>query len=571
MSQQLLSHYSPSSSKPFPLSGTSFLDLPANVRRRVYILAGLVRFCPIDLNLEGANRRDYRNESRRRHYCDPDLAYPIFCQYARRRFFNDDELPGDGENYNCICPLLPYQLLRVSHSINEEVSSILYSENSFRISRNNRHGLRPLTNLNPKALVSLRSVTIRLRSGSCVFRHDCTKPPRDCGCHPLCNTHNFHDKPLGYNVHEDQIILDEWASLVDKIACHIRPSYLSLGVVCDVKDSETALPFLKPFSQLPRLRDFAIRLGRSPDLILQYLAQQTSSQMMGLSLDIASPRFRGHLPGEVLIQILGYTDLVAPFDLEWRPGKGLVPYVCCKKCTDTLEVCCCFYHAAFSSKCICWRLPISIFLVSQKVKEIATHIFFGKNKFVILPRSGKYCDIPRKTRAQGELSQFIRSLPRHTCKDLRSIQWTLPSFSTDFMLPGEKGTTDWLKTVDLLNRDFELSNLDISMNMSISGTWCEHGKVRDSCRDESYSFIPDGYETAMWKTYQRILEPMVQLKGLRNLFVYLTGPLADDLRHPFERKLESLVMGKDYDSANRGKFRHPILWNDGHSDEGRVL
>ena len=570
MSQHLLSRYSPSSSKPFPLSGTSFLDLPVNVRRRVYILAGLVRFCPIDLNLEGANRRDYRNEIRRWTHCDPDIPYSIFCQYGRRRFFSDDKI-GNGENFNCVCPLLPYKLLRVSHDISEEVSAILYSENSFRISRSNQQGLRPLTNLNPKALVSLRSITIRLRSSSCVTHHDCTQPPRDCGCHPLCNTHNLHDKPLSYKAHEDQIILDEWASLVDKIALHIRPSCLRLSVVCDVEDSQTALSFLKPFSRLPKLRGCAIRLGRSPDLTLQYLAQQTSNQVMGLSLDTTSSQFRGHLPEEVLIHILEYTDLIAPFDLEWRPGKGLVPYDCCKRCTDTLEVCCCSYHAAFSPKCICWRLPISIFLISQKVKELATHIFFTKNIFVILPQSGKYCDIPRKTRARGELSQFIRSLPRYAWKDLRSIQWTLPSINPDFMLPSEKGTMDWLKTVDLISRNFELSTLDISMNLSISGTLLVHGTIRDPCKDRSYNIMPDGYEAAMWKTYQRILEPMVQLKGLRNLFVYLTGPSADDLRHPFERKLESLVMSKDYDSAKRGKFRQPRLRNDGDSDEGPVF
>lgn len=31
---------------------TSFLDLPYHVRRRVYIMAGLVRVCPVNMNTE---------------------------------------------------------------------------------------------------------------------------------------------------------------------------------------------------------------------------------------------------------------------------------------------------------------------------------------------------------------------------------------------------------------------------------------------------------------------------------------------------------------------------------------
>ena len=45
-----------------PPSGTSFLDLPYPLRRRIYLLTGLVRFCPINFNQEGLNLYKYRGK-----------------------------------------------------------------------------------------------------------------------------------------------------------------------------------------------------------------------------------------------------------------------------------------------------------------------------------------------------------------------------------------------------------------------------------------------------------------------------------------------------------------------------
>ena len=38
-------------------SSSSFIDLPYLVRHRIYVLAGLMRFCPINLNQEGPGSR----------------------------------------------------------------------------------------------------------------------------------------------------------------------------------------------------------------------------------------------------------------------------------------------------------------------------------------------------------------------------------------------------------------------------------------------------------------------------------------------------------------------------------
>ena len=557
MPQTLLHRYFSSSSESFQPSGTSFLDLPVNIRRRIYILAGLVRFCPIDLNLEGCNRHDYsyRDLSTWEFPCD---NFPSPCIYFQRRFLGKYSMEED--YFDCVCPPLPYGLLYVSHSISDEVSSILYSENSFKISRSNKWGLKPLRKFSPKALASLRSITIRLKSSSCVIGHDCMHPTEDCACHPLCHMQNLHDKPIGHEARQDKSVLVEWTLLLSKIAVYIRPARLTLTVVCDVTGYKAALLVVEPLSRLPKLKDCAIRLGRDPNPALQNLALQTTCQNIDRYTYAFEPSFQGHLPEEVLVQILGHSDLIAPFDLQWCPDKGLVPFDCCKMCTETLEVCCCsFYHAAYSSRCVCWRVPISIFLVSHRVRELATHIFYTSNHFIILPRSDKDNNTLVQRSSQGELSQFLARLPEYAWKDLRYIQWTSPVFKADYIPPNEDETSGWLNTIDLLSRKADLSRLSIMMDLICDYTWyIPNGE-----------YVLDAQEMVMWTAYQRALKPMVGLKGLLNLFIHINWPRLDQDR--YEKKLEELVMGEGYNSAARGKYRKSKLWNDGYSDEGPVF
>jgi len=564
MPQRSLCHYFPSMFETFQASGTSFLDLPYGIRHRIYILAGLVRFCPIDLNLEGAGRKDYIREILNSYKMVHESLYPQLCFYFGRRFCG--KYQEIEEKYDCICPPLPYQLLYVSHCIHDEVSSILYSQNSFRISRSNQWGLKPLNNFNPRALAALTSITIRLNSISCVVYHDCAPPPRDCGCHSQCNRQGLHDRPIGHTARQDLAVLAEWNRILKRFTTHVQPHHLSLSVVCDVKDLEMAQRVLEPLSKLSSLRNCAIRLGQKPNWALRNLAERAARQAMGdLSLSAIDSSFRSyHLPEEILNQILGYTDLIAPFDLEWRSDKGLVPFDCCKKCTSTLEVCCCsFYHAAFASTCDCWRIPISLFLVSRRVQELASHIFFTRNHFVVLPRLNKDNSLVNTTPSSMEISRFLASLPACAWKDLQSVRWILPCFGPDYLLAEEHGTLDWQNTIQKISEKADLPKLNITIDMA--------GERDRNIWPPIVS--PDEYQASMWIAYQRIIAPMVQLKGLRNMFVHLTWPRWSDiegLREKHEQVLERLIMGKEYNAIANGKFRKRRLWNDGWSDEGPV-
>lgn len=112
----------------------SFLGLPSDIRLKIYIFAGLIRVCPINLNHEGS-RRTYREDCRKfyeqslgwdrlRNKPRPELLY---CEFWLMRFNLLYYPLGNGGV--CQCPVLPFQLLTVCRFIHDEVFDILYSQN----------------------------------------------------------------------------------------------------------------------------------------------------------------------------------------------------------------------------------------------------------------------------------------------------------------------------------------------------------------------------------------------------------------------------------------------------------
>jgi len=134
----------------------SFIDLSSDLRRRIYLLAGLVRFCPISLNMERHNKTSFLKECEEwfHYHMDKPLNFndkaSMRCYYRRKRYMGQMINPNV-EGFDCICPPLPMAFLRVSRAIYYEVTAILFAENMFRISRTARHGLASLFSLSPRA------------------------------------------------------------------------------------------------------------------------------------------------------------------------------------------------------------------------------------------------------------------------------------------------------------------------------------------------------------------------------------------------------------------------------------
>ena len=528
--------------RPSPPSGISFLDLPPNIRRQIYDEAGLFSNCLINLHHKG-NRDRYPSEE--------STASDISSHSAEA---DDDHVYWDGCSFW-------YNLLQTSWAVYNEVSSIIYSENRFMIRHRDGGNLRPLQNLSPKSLASLTCLIIRVKVSSCDIGEDCCKAglgdaPYSCK----------HYKPLGHLSRADRSIISEWQRTASRLAKFIQPSRLKLYFTCDTQDYETAKLVAKPFSQMPTLKDCAIRLARGPNRDLQQLAEEVVIRATG----VWSHRFSSHfrfmdLPKELQLRILEFSDLVTPYEVEWCPGQGFRPARSPGSCMDSWEGCYCSrYHAAFSSKCHCWSPPSALFLVNRDMRKDATEIFYSKNYFVILPRGGYY-EPALATPDRVEASLFLARVPSYVVRYLRSVEIVFPAFEEDYLRSDEKGYQDWLNTIDYIAKHANLSELSLTIYMS---------DIHEGTLIPFRSGLNREQKLTILRMYGRTLRPLARLRGLRDLFIHLTWPVdrqkwpVSDKEWEFraretrkmEQKLEQLAMGDDYDSISRGKHDRHSEW-----------
>ncbi|KAI1245461.1 hypothetical protein MGN70_012351 [Eutypa lata] len=573
--------------------GASFLDLPYQIRYRIYLLSGLVRFCPINLNQEGprahAQRHLVRNPN---EVSDDDMDTEYVCFFESRRFmgkcYEDDCVPG------CKCPPLPSALLYVSRAVSEEVLRILYSENVFTIGRSDLWGLKPLHNLSPVALSCLRSLTVRLNNCKCVYGKSLYYPWKDeedplellCDfkeeelqplglfpCNPMCR-YGVHDKALRKQARQHVAVVREWQVVVNKLAAHCQLDSLRLDLVCDAQDMETADDFVSRLSGLTNLRACSIRLSQNPSWEYSVLARQAVFRLLGQSPEeegVAARNSRPktyYLPAEILTHIPSYSDLVAPFDLEWRPDKGLVPFDCCKTCTATLDCCTCsFYCGAYSSNCTCWRVPVPIFLVSRQVYGIAMRIFYERNRFIVLPRGGRVDDMVTCNSGLPDLAEFLRRIPPTASSLLRCIGLAFPDLDFPGLEPkpvviDQRLLAKWEASLIPLFTQCSVAKLSLAFLLGHGFGVCE--TLADKAAELRSSYRP-------------LIKALIPLGGgLQDFFALMRQryyyPAADSMGRLITSQFEQEVMGPDYDSEAREKWAHiPRLWYDGESREGPVF
>ncbi|CAK7204219.1 hypothetical protein SEUCBS139899_006973 [Sporothrix eucalyptigena] len=557
---------SPSSTSP----RTTFLSLPHEIRRRIYLLVDITRFCPINLNQEGPRARAWKPDPLNIDY------YYTLCLFEIRRFYGNTSVLHDIGG--CVCPRLPTALLYVSKAISEEVSHILYSENSFTINRSDVWGFKPLRCLSKQATSSLHRLTIRLNNGECIFALPCQGRAEFPPCHPLCKSHGQHDAPLSNKKKQAVPILDEWENLCRRWAPNITPGQLRLDFVCDTTDLPTAQLVVGSLTaHVPRLKECSIRLSLKQNFLQQMLARSTALRLLGAPIEsgqsVNTKIHSYYVPSEIIAQIFEYTDLVAPVDLEWRPNGGFAPYDCCLKCTVTLDFCSCHrFHGSYSSTCTCWTPPTALFLVSRRVREIATEVFYARNRFVVMPNNIRldYTEHNLQHHAGhprvSPLYRFLDRVPFRAHTLIRYLGLAVPMYPTNMPVPhpDSPGAKAWRHTLRLVSMHMNLSQLQLSIY------------VGNPCFADYWGNDPgDGEIDAA--SYRLVLGDLSVLKGLRDLFIYLSWP-RDTRDLPLDMEvaaaLERQAMGSDYDAFVRGKWdeaRRPQIWYHGSSRERKVL
>ncbi|PPQ84178.1 hypothetical protein CVT26_015258 [Gymnopilus dilepis] len=412
-------------------SPPTFLRLPREIRLKIYVFAGLVRLCPINLNDEGS-RKTYRDKQIGRYLQSlmpwerPNLerARDIYCDY-RKKIFLWGYRCGTTAMMECICPSLPIHLLTVCRTLYQEVFEILYSRNKFK------YYIKDDIQLNWEGVRIMTSLCIRLNTCSCVPGHFCDHPRSDIPserckvCHSTCR--RGRDPPLSANSPDAKEVVEKWVAFSGILVKNLRPE-MRLTVISDCADLESAQKVVDSLKVFPTLSQYSVRLGQSPSMPWRKVAEDVVYKLMNRQT-LGTFQYL-NLPMELQRHILIFTDLVSPYILEvgdFLPGtrqRGIGPFrqgdrVCCFRCTDSAEACCCVVnHAAFSSiQCHCWVFPKALFYVSKGMRQEAINTFFSKNKFLITEQIRSYSGDHSSGEGSGmgkALTFFRRILPYGT-------------------------------------------------------------------------------------------------------------------------------------------------------------
>lgn len=488
-----------------------------------------------------------------------------------------------------------YALLQTNRTIYIELSSHIYSTNRFFIHYRTRRSFQQLRNLSPTALASLDHLTVHLTTTSCEAGYPCCNvyPGRPKSC-------DEHDRALGVSTKREEIILNEWTLTAAYIFRYIRSSTFHFHFVCDISNLDTGQRVLAPFSTAPPLASCAIRLARRPDPILQKLAQVTALRAMGRHLpmtlitDALPFRFLA-LPPELRKYILYFTDLVSPLsEIQYSPTRAYHLYYSAWSCSGSDPMDCpasshhacafrncwqragayigCFcsaVHAAFWMECRCWRPPAALFLVSKAVLEDAREVFLGSNRFVIVPEGGGSREAtrdvvdcsPERMHAATFLTQVV---PRSALRHLRFLEVVFPPFRTPWMLAHEPAYRQWQEAIAIVRDHLTLPALTLRVYFADKLPY-DHPSSDSPFRET----LTKAQAMEIYTSYVRLVQPLQELKGLRKLFVHVAWPWEWTERGrwrrreqgatvekevwDFERRLERMVMGQEYESKKVGK------------------
>ncbi|KAL1988385.1 hypothetical protein VTN96DRAFT_10068 [Rasamsonia emersonii] len=513
-----------------PHSGLSFLDLPSSVRRHVYDAAGLLTGYTVDLSFPGRHRLPESSDASDDDESMDSVSYDW----------------GDSDNgvSSSVCCGLTYNLLQTCRAIYNDIIPIIYSSNTFVIRRCALGGLGPLQNLSPNSIASLTHLVLYL------------KPSFDDNGHGCCNSRTSVREPFGSMSSADTATIEIWQQAATRLASYVQPHRLRLRATCDTQDYNTAEQIVAPFRQFPRLKSCHIRLGPRPDAVLRRLAEETA---MYSTTGVTTNRFSSpfpfrSLPAELQIKVLSFSDLIAPCEIVWSPGRGFELLWPQRACGRFLGCYCRRYHAAFSPTCKCWEPPSALFLVNHAVRNVALEVFYSRNRFIVMPRHG--LQPVHSTPPQVEASLFLKNfMPTSAIFHLRSLEIVFPPSEDGYLHSDSWGYQDWLSTLSHLARHGNLARLTLMIRMP---------------EIILYGFPPllRIQINMVLRMYIRVLRPLEGLTGLEDLYIALGYPMicGENVGEPerqrrlnyittIEKYLEQMVMGGSYDSRARGKDR----------------
>ena len=519
-----------------------FLNLPFNIRRQIYYAAGLLPNQYIDLNYWALSKTvdefadtadsDFREEA---------------IQLQRQR--EDERL----NRHTSTSLSLPIHLLRVCRVIYHEVTSLLYSSNTFAISRHEPGGLRALESLRISALKELRILIVKLSD---------------------CSSLRYRRATLGSVSRADRRAVEQWRRICIRLSAYVPPLQLRLCLICDCSDWQTARDISNLSSVLPVLQDCAIRFFTRPVELFKQLARQTALRLTAQKEPTLTPFPFLNLPKELQLRVLEYTSLVASSSLEWSPDSP--PALSRSTCTRPTNMIpatdngleflgwerfpslflCSTKVSAFNPYCSCESFPRSYFLINHEFRDLATEIFYSRNRFVIFHKGRDFSNTLSEARSESlPLLTYLTSIPTGAIGHLTKLTLVFPPFEPSYLQPSQGGWACWINGIEILTRNASLEKLELEIYFADT-YWYQHEHSRPHYLDLEY-------ENDMLEAYKRILQPLMALRALKCLGVHVTWPLGKaraEERMNLEDRLEKDVMGEAYDGRKQGKSLTNLNW-----------
>ncbi|SPO06070.1 uncharacterized protein DNG_08759 [Cephalotrichum gorgonifer] len=590
--QVRLSHYWTIPTRPrstrFP-----FMDLPPSIRRSVYIFLGL----PVD---------EFISLNRASH---PDIDGALLAggDVNDLEPFFEDDYDGKAPWHGPIA-----SLLLVTTAISNEVRTIFFSQNVFFINQGRWGSLKQLQDIGASGWRDLRSLTVFLQPCHCLTV-SCTHPR--CSAHDLNREDDLYDdmtdvvhgayfnrkknkhcRPLNEVNYNDRQILLQWEKICDRIATYGQPNRLVLLLMAMVDNVDTARRVVEPLFAFPRPLDVKISFG-DPEKnceALRELARETVLRVVDPPPDPKPFPFL-ELPVELQVMILEHTCLGQHNNLvkcqrgglRWkidRPScenkylgfSGLGnpdDVVHARQETAMIDDWLGPYHifcrrasASFHKGCIDHYPTLSLCLVSRHFTELVKEVFYSHLEFEV-------CSWTRQPRwihedADADINScapraFRDFLRRHddagSLQYIKHVTLLFPPMSADYLSPARKSWQLWLETIDYL-AVAKVHDLKLTISFAV------HQISRVGMADR-WGVLSPAKLAKRAERYERIIEPLCKLKGLKALFIHVPAFGRDgdavSQRRLMEANLERKVMGDEYDSSMLGK-RAKTVWAEIH-------
>jgi hypothetical protein len=166
-------------------------------------------------------------------------------------------------------------------------------------------------------------------------------------------------------------------------------------------------------------------------------------------------------------------------------------------------------------------------------------------------------DLDRSTSTTAQIHQSFsivpafERFPKYALRFFTSLRLVFIPSDLELFQPDQAGWKTWLNTVHMLSEEANLAVLNLEIRLEEKYYF-------------SYSDMEEfdiGYKDRMCETYQRLIQPLTSLQGLKNFFVHLNWASTIGLpeigvldgREEIEGKLERMVMGDEYNAWKCGK------------------